>query len=117
MNDDEILTLMMLLTSERRLQAGQVGEGLTGRIDRESARVVGMAALRSLERQGAARRIAGPHSPWEITEKGRIAAALLMHKNPDLRQIFIDDWETAGPQGSVESEAPPDAGAGPTSAR
>jgi hypothetical protein len=93
MTDDEILALMMLLTTERRLQAADVGEGLTGRIGSESGRTHALAVLRSLERGGAACRIAGPHSPWEITEKGRIAAALLMHKKPDLREVFIDCWD------------------------
>lgn len=92
MTDDEILALMMLLTAERRLQAADIGEGLSGKIGSEGARTHALGVLRALERGGAARRMSGPHSPWEITEKGRIAAALLMHKQPDLRSIFIDDW-------------------------
>lgn len=93
MTDDEKLTLMMLLTAGKRLQAAEVGEGLTGSIGSEGARAHALETLRSLERGGAARRLSGPHSPWEITEKGRIAAAILMHKQPDLRAIFIDNWD------------------------
>jgi hypothetical protein len=73
MTNDEILALLILLTAERRLQAADIGEGLTGRIGSESARMRGLEVLRSLARGGAACRIRGPHSPWEITEKGRIA--------------------------------------------
>lgn len=92
-SDDEILALLMLLTAERRLQAADIGTGITGRIGSESARVYGLEILRSLARGGAATRLGGPHSPWEITEKGRIAAALIMSKNPDLCESFVESWQ------------------------
>ena len=100
MTDDEVLALMMLLTAERPVQARAIGEGLTGRLNSEGARAQALSVLRSLRRGGAAARIAGSHSPWEITEKGRIAAALLMYKDPELRQIFIDDWIGTGSEGA-----------------
>lgn len=116
MTEDEILALMMLLTTERRLQANDIGEGLTGRIRSESGRVHGLEVLRSLERGGAACRIAGRHSPWEITEKGRIAAALMMHKRPELREIFIDAWQGNKPDAADDREPPSSQGDGVASA-
>lgn len=82
MTQDETITLLMALVAERPLQSRDIANGLGCSI--EHAYYV----ANSLRNAGA---LAKPrYGHWSITEKGRIASALAMHKDPSLHYAFFD---------------------------
>lgn len=82
MTDDETLTLMMALVSKSPLKSREIAQGL----DSDVAHAYYVAS--GLRRQGALEKPRYGH--WTITEKGRIACALAMHKDPSLHVAFFD---------------------------
>lgn len=84
MTRDETLVLMLALAEDGEPLRYRTVQGTLGG---EPWRI-----LRGLADQGALRH-AG-YNDWRITEKGRIAAALAMAKDPELAAAFAPDPET-----------------------
>jgi len=83
LTDDETLTLMMALTSSCVLTSKQIAQGLDCDV-----RKVWQIANRLTE-AGA---LTKPrYGQWAITEKGRIACALALYKDPSLQAAFFDE--------------------------
>lgn len=83
MTNNETLVLMLALTADGVLRYREVFRAVHG----ERA----WSILNSLKKAGA---LDHPgYGLWQITEKGRIAAALAMHKDPKLARAF--DLQTA----------------------
>ena len=78
MTVNETFVLMLALQADDRLRYWTVYQACHGE------RAHGL--LVALERQGALEHVRYDH--WRITEKGRIAAALAMHKDPKLAEAF-----------------------------
>lgn len=88
---DRILALMTLIAVDHPMSALQIGEAISdfARKNRQAYYEYGYATLGPLVAQGA---VAKPFSDFYVpTEKGRIAAALLMAKDPGLRAAFFDE--------------------------
>jgi len=96
--DDETLTLLMVALSPAPVGCGVIGQGLADRpLGMPGLRRLGRRAAQNLADQGALEQLAAPSGArqtgrWVATEKGKIAAALVIGKNPDLREVFIDAW-------------------------
>lgn len=78
MSDNETIVLLLALKADGPLRYADVFKAMRG----ERA----WSILNSLKGQGALDHPAYNH--WQITEKGRIAAALAMSKNPRLAEAF-----------------------------
>lgn len=79
MTGDETAVLMLALRPSAKLYKAAF------RVFGERAYYV----LKSLERQGAIEHVG--YNDWRITEKGRIAAALAMAKDPELAAVFAEE--------------------------
>lgn len=82
-NKNETMILLMALKADQRLRWRHAYMALRG----EHA----WAVLNRLRSAGAIEHVGYDH--WRITEKGRIAAALVMSKNPALAQAFDGGWK------------------------
>ena len=82
MTADETLTLMMALTARRPLESRQIAQGLDTSVEHAYYVANGLKRLGALEKPR--------YGHWTITEKGRIACALAMHKDPSLVAAFFD---------------------------
>ncbi len=85
MTQDECLALLAVVAHGEPVATEVIGLGLQQ--GRTAAREIGRRHLNELERQGAVRRVF--YGLWLPTEKGRIAAALIMGKDPELMEIFF----------------------------
>jgi len=97
MTYNEKLALLMLTTSPVPLTTLIIGMGIVDGT-RSRQRRCGRDLLESLAKQGAVERIPNPVGArrsgiWHATEKGKIAAALLIGKDRELRYVFIGCWE------------------------
>jgi len=79
MTVNETFVLMMALQANGRLRYRDVCAAMPPYAEP-------WGILNSLRRQGAVEHPRYDH--WEITEKGRIAAALALHKDPKLADAF-----------------------------
>ena len=89
MTTEEILALMTLVSSNRPMSARQVGETIIDSASVAERYEGGRKALIPLVMHGAV--VAPFTDSYSPTEKGRIAAALLMAKDPGLRVAFFDE--------------------------
>lgn len=80
MTNNETIVLLLALKADGRLRYRTVYQAMRG----ERA----WSILSNLRSQGALEHRGYDH--WQITEKGRIAAALLMAKNPRLAAAFVE---------------------------
>ena len=90
MTDDEIETLVLVVSFDRDVSASEVGHTLVdGGMTDAKAREHGLRRMLPLIRAKAIwRATAGNFHP---TEKGRIASAILMGKDPSLYHAFFDE--------------------------
>jgi hypothetical protein len=82
MTTDETLTLMMALISQTPIGSREIAQGLD-------------CSLMSAHKIACDLKVAGGlqavrNGVWRISEKGRIACALSMHKDPSLCAAFFD---------------------------
>lgn len=89
---DEMLALLATLTSPNgEISLHALGAGLADYAQPPGYAEIGRRMAKQLAIQGAMERCGVAR--YRITEKGRIAAALILHQNPDLRHIFFDAWD------------------------
>jgi hypothetical protein len=90
---DEMLALLATLTSPNgEISLKVLGAGLAEHARPHGYAEIGRRMAKRLADQGAMERTGVGR--YRITEKGRIAAALILHKHPDLRFSFIEAWDT-----------------------
>lgn len=77
MTTNETFVLMLALNAGHRLRYRDVTSAMPG----EPWRL-----LNNLRKQGVLAHLRYDH--WQITEKGRLAAAMAMHKDPKLARAF-----------------------------
>ena len=95
MTSDEMLALLATLTSPNgEIELSDLGAGLAHYARPPTYPEIGRRMAKNLAAQGAMYR--SGVGRYRITEKGRIAAALILFKNPDLRSIFVEGWSEIG---------------------
>lgn len=73
---------MMALVSERPLESREIARGLDSSVDHAYYIANGLRTAGALTKPR--------YGHWSITEKGRLACALAMHKDPALHSAFFD---------------------------
>lgn len=105
MTSDEMLALLATLTSPSgEIELSDLGAGLAHYARPPTYPEIGRRMAKNLAAQGAMYR--SGIGRYRITERGRIAAALILFKNPDLRSIFIEAWDDIADSEPTTSKGP-----------